>query len=80
MANLTLSIPDGAFCSDLSHLGCLYKSHNEGYHSCSVFHESIGLLTTFSVNGEKRRAYVKCPGCRDAMENDKGNGITVDKL
>ena len=79
MAKATVFIPDGDFCSDNNHLGCVYEQHELGFHSCSLYKENIGKIHEFLSCGELRRAYKKCSSCKLNMKEDTGNGIIEDK-
>lgn len=78
MAKITITIPDGEFCSDKHYLGCLYEEHENGLHMCRLFNEFLQPLEEFKVNGERRRAFRKCKICFNSMEDDSGNGIIPD--
>ena len=78
MAIAEIFIPDGEFCSDKGHLGCLFEDHEAGLHWCKLYHESIGKLQNIYVNGEHQRAFRKCNRCKQNMINDRGNGLVED--
>lgn len=80
MAIAEVFIPDGKFCGDQEHLGCIFETHMEGFHWCSLYRESIGKLQDIYVNGEHQRAFRKCDKCRKQMTNDSGKGIEEDEI
>lgn len=78
MAKITLTIPDGEYCSDNHHLDCLQASHKDGIHMCTAFGRRLGPLLDVSVNNETRRVRRKCVECLDNMKADNGDGLRVD--
>lgn len=79
MAKLEVFIPDGEFCSDNAHLGCIYEHHDQGMHRCLLYLKPLGKLETFHSSGEVDRAFRKCKECKCNMTADEGNGIVVDE-
>lgn len=78
MAKAIVNIPDGLFCSDKSHLDCLFADHTEHTHWCDLYRCEIGELETFKSEGCLRRARRKCNKCLEAMIADCGRGLNVD--
>ena len=78
MAKITVSVPDGEYCADKTHLDCIYASHEFGWHRCNIFSETLGALEDVNVNGERRRLRKKCAACLNAMQHDSGKGIIAD--
>ncbi len=79
MAKITATIPDGRFCEDKAHLGCLYEYHKDGVHWCSLHLDHLNPLEEYRVNGERVRLRRKTKSCLAAMTDDGGQGIEVDK-
>lgn len=79
MADVTVFVPDGEFCSDMTHLGCVYESHESGMHTCTLFGESIGKLQEFISAGEKRRARRKCASCLARMKDGQTHAFKLDE-
>lgn len=80
MPVINITIPDGEFCSDNHHLGCIYEHHEYGLHYCTMFKESIGSLQTFKSDGNIKRAFKKCNMCLNTLKDDTGNGLIVDEI
>lgn len=80
MAEITVSVPDGEFCSDKHHLDCIYADHSTtNGHWCELFREQLNNLEDIYSNGERMRVRRKCNTCLKLIKNDTGNGITVDR-
>ena len=79
MAEITVFVPDGEFCSDQNHLDCLYDRAMYGFHRCDIYGEELGQMRRITVGGESQRVVRKCETCLNAMRNDGGNGIAADR-
>lgn len=78
MAYTEIFIPDGDYCSDKNHLGCMFEKHEYDFHFCSLYNESIGTINDFKINGELRRAFKKCNRCVIEKLGDNQNGLIPD--
>ncbi len=78
MAKITVTTPDGRFCEDKGHLGCLYEHHQNGLHWCALCLEQLNPLEEYRVNGERVRLRRKTKSCLAVMTDDGGQGIEED--
>ena len=78
MAKVAVQIPDGQFCADKNHLGCLYEIHGRGVHWCALCRVHLNPLEEFRVNGERIRLRRKARECVARILDDGGKGIEVD--
>lgn len=80
MAEITVFVPDGEFCSDKHHLDCIYANHSiTNGHRCNLFRERLPELENIRSNGELMRVRRKCNTCLGLMRNDRDDGIVVDE-
>lgn len=79
MAKTEVWIPDGQFCSDQNHLGCIYGTHQGGLHFCGLHREFLKSIEEFKMNGETIRAFRKCDECIKSMREDTGSGLIPDE-
>ena len=80
MAEITVFVPDGEFCSDKHHLDCIYADHSTtNGHWCDLFRERLPELESIHSDGELIRVRRKCNMCLSLMKNDGDDGIIVDR-
>ena len=61
MAYTEIFIPDGDYCSDRNHLGCMFERHEyekyiNGFHYCSLYDETIGTVNEFKIDSFKNNS------------------------
>lgn len=81
-SELKLQVPDGQFCSDTTHLGCLYKQTIEGRHYCPIFYRNLDKVEVKTTDGERVRLTYKCPECLQAAQltTETSDEIKVDRV
>lgn len=67
-SELKLQVPDGQFCMDKYHLGCIYSQVTGGCYYCPLFHIYLDKVEIQDENGERRRLIYKCPECLQAAQ------------